>query len=284
MLAIPITAIYLVETLFIMFVYDAATIVQSKKIYILELVCQACSIAAFIKIYTYSDQETYAEGVSLLCFAFLIRNLRISFLLEEIKSFKIIMTMLMKMTVPLLYQLACLYIVFYIFSILGIYGLGGLIVQPNFHSEAGIGNNLYYLVNFNDLGTSITTLYAFMIINNWPAMTDMMVNVAGSVWPRIYFMVFYIIVQWIVLNIVIAMMLDIFTNVDSELDVEFERRERIYKLMEKQKRMGRERFARFCDEVNEKLCREEVDRVELEKRAHGIRQDKVSHSHTKFFF
>ena len=35
------------------------------------------------------------------------------------------MQMIMKMTTPLLYQFACLYIVFYVAAIWGIYGLGG---------------------------------------------------------------------------------------------------------------------------------------------------------------
>ena len=89
------------------------------------------------------------------------------------------MQMIMKMTTPLLYQFACLYIVFYVAAIWGIYGLGGDIKQPRFHSEDGIPNNLYYLVNFNDLGSAMVTLYAFMIINNWPAITDMMCGASG---------------------------------------------------------------------------------------------------------
>lgn len=70
-----------------------------------------------------------------------------------------------------------------------------------------------------------------MIINNWPAMTDMMVGVSGEVWPRIYFMVFYVFVQWIILNIVIAMMLEIYTNVSTEQDSEFEKNKIIHHLM-----------------------------------------------------
>ena len=124
-----------------------------------------------------------------------------------------------------------LYLVFYVFAIIGMYGLGGEIREPLFHSEGGIPNNLYYMVNFNDLGTSMVTLYAFMIINNWPAITDTMVGVSGSIWPRIYFMVFYVFVRWILLNIVIAMMLEIFTNVSTEQDCEFNKTATIKKLM-----------------------------------------------------
>ena len=89
------------------------------------------------------------------------------------------MEMIMKMTVPILFMLCALYLVFYFFAIVGMFGLGGEIRQPNFHSESGIPNNLYYLVNFNDLGSAIVTLYAFMIINNWPAITDMMCGASG---------------------------------------------------------------------------------------------------------
>ena len=142
------------------------------------------------------------------------------------------MDMIMKMTIPIMYMLCCLYIVFYVFSIIGMFGLSGQIIMPRFHSENGIPNNMYYLVNFNDLGSSIVTLYAFMIINNWPAITDMMVNASGLAWPRVFFMVFYVVVQWIVLNLVIAMMLEIYTNVEDEVQVECNRKDHVVKLMQ----------------------------------------------------
>ena len=173
----------------------------------------------------------------------------------------------MKMTLPLLTQLACLYIVYYVFAIIGMYGMGGQIKEPNFHSEGGIPNNLYYMVNFNDLGNSITTLYAFMIINNWPAMTDMMVNATGENWPRVYFMVFYVLVQWIILNIVIAMMLDVFTNVENELDKEFKNLANVKRLMAAQKTMDSSRFKGICDNVNKEILEEEIERNNLDKKA-----------------
>ena len=218
-------------------------------------------------MYTDGTPMDYAEGAALLSFAFLIRNLRMSILLEEIREFKTIMYVINRMTGPILVQLACLYIVFYIFSIIGIYGLGGVIRQPNFHGEDGIPNNLYYLVNFNDLGMSIHTLYAFMIINNWPAMTDMMVNASGEVWPRIYFMVFYVIVQWILLNIVVAMMLDVFTSVEKELDGEVNRLDNIKKLQANQKSLhDPDQFRHFCNRVNEKMLREEVEKNKMQQK------------------
>ena len=48
-------------------------------------------------------------------------------LLEELRSFKIIIDMVMKMTAPLLNQLASMYIVFYIFAQVGMSGLSGVV-------------------------------------------------------------------------------------------------------------------------------------------------------------
>lgn len=124
----------------------------------------------------------------------------------------------------------------------------------------------------------MVTLFSFMIINNWPAMTDMMVNASGEVWPRIFFMAFYILVQWIILNIVIAMMLDIFCTTDSEVEKEFKRGEYIGRLKAIQKRVGDARFTEYCQDMNHKLMKEEVDASELVKRTHENRQDKVSYN------
>ena len=267
MLSVPFTAIYLVEAAMVIFSVDGGTLLREKKLYILEIVCQFCSIYAYVLMFTPGSEEDYAMGAATLSFAFLLRNLRISILLEEVRSFKVIMSMIMKMTVPLMTQLACMYIVYFIFAQIGMYGLGGIIKEPNFHSEGGIGNNLYYMVNFNDLGNSITTLYAFMIINNWPAITDMMCNSSDRTWPRVYFMAFYILIQWILLNIVIAMMLDVFTNVEKELDKEFADRENIKRLIAAKSKMSDEQFRQLCENVNRKLLDEEIQKNELNKKA-----------------
>ena len=47
-------------------------------------------------------------------------------------------------------------------------------------------------------------------------------------------MVFYIFVQWIILNIVIAMMLEIFDNVAGEMEDEFKHIANVKDLMKKQ--------------------------------------------------
>ena len=76
-------------------------------------------------MFTNSSNEEFASGAALLQFGFLLRNLRISILLEELRYFKVITSMVMKMTMPLMTQLACLYIIYYVFAMIGMYGMGG---------------------------------------------------------------------------------------------------------------------------------------------------------------
>jgi len=120
LLSIPFTGVFFVECAIVVFSTDGGKILAEKKLYILELLLQGVSIMGYIKMYSTSgDDSDYAFGASLLSFAFLMRNLRISMLLEERKEFKVIMQMIMKMTAPLLYQFACLYIVFYVAACIG---------------------------------------------------------------------------------------------------------------------------------------------------------------------
>ena len=120
MVSIPFTALFLVECCMVIFTTSGTKILQEKKLYILEIICQIVSIMAYIKLFSPNGPDSdYATGASMLSFAFLIRNLRISYLLQEVKEFKVIMEMIMKMTVPVMYMLVCLYLVFYVFAIIG---------------------------------------------------------------------------------------------------------------------------------------------------------------------
>ena len=80
-------------------------------------------------------------------------------------------------------------------------------------------------------------------------------------------MAFYILIQWILLNIVIAMMLDVFTNVEKELDKEFADRENIKRLISAQSKMSDDQFRQLCENVNRKLLDEEIQKNELNKKA-----------------
>ena len=100
MLSVPFTAVFFVEAAMSIFSSDGATILREKKLIILEVICQMVSIWAYIQMFSEGTEMQYAMGASMLSFAFLLRNLRISVLLQERREFKVITEMIMKMTVP----------------------------------------------------------------------------------------------------------------------------------------------------------------------------------------
>ena len=52
MLSIPFTAVFLVEAIVVIFSHNGSTIIREKKLYLLEIACQFCSIYGYIKMFT----------------------------------------------------------------------------------------------------------------------------------------------------------------------------------------------------------------------------------------
>ena len=77
--------------------------------------------------------------------------------------------------------------------------------------------NLYYLLNFNSYGASLVTLFHFMIINNWFITTDMYEDVTGTKVSYLFFVLFWIFVVLILLNVLIALILEIYSSVEPEV-------------------------------------------------------------------
>ena len=55
-----------------------------------------------------------------------------------------------------------IYIIIFTVVQIGILYYGGLITETNVP-----GNQLYYMLNFNDMGMGMNTLFCFFIGNNW---------------------------------------------------------------------------------------------------------------------
>lgn len=81
MLSVPFTAVFFVEAAIGIFSSHGSEILSEKKLLILEVICQAVSIYAYVLMFTIGTQMEYAMGASMLSFAFLLRNLRVSILL-----------------------------------------------------------------------------------------------------------------------------------------------------------------------------------------------------------
>ena len=81
---------------------------------------------------------------------------------------------------------------------------------------------LYYLMNFNDFGSALVVLFQQMVINNWYVVIDMYTILTGHIWyTHIYFVSFWVFVVLILMNIMIAIVLEIHDVLKIEIDKKF---------------------------------------------------------------
>jgi len=111
-----------------------------------------------------------------------------------------------------------LVIVFYIYATIGEQAFGGLIRTrgPLYEKikDSGFGTSGYYALNFNDFFSGVVLLFVLMVVNNWFVVAEAFNLVTGlEFWPQTFFVSFYVIVNLIVLNILVALILDCFGTV-----------------------------------------------------------------------
>ena len=134
-----------------------------------------------------------------------------------------IVTTSKNLAIPFLSMIVSVYTVFYMFAIGGEIWFGGKVRVDSIQLEDSNIPDLYYLVNFNDFGCSLVTLFHIMIVNNWFVTCDMYTDIAGNNWPRLYFITFWILVVLIMLNCVLSILIEVYSTAQEKVDEQFEK-------------------------------------------------------------
>ena len=98
-----------------------------------------------------------------------------------------------------------LYTVYYLFAQLGQTLYGGRITVKNADMSG-----MFYLMNFNDQGSSIITLFHLSIVNNWYVTCNMFCEALHSSWPRFYFICWWATSVLVLQNLIIAFVMEIY--------------------------------------------------------------------------
>jgi hypothetical protein len=69
-------------------------------------------------------------------------------------------------------------------------------------------------MNFNDFFSSLNTLFALMVVNNWMVIVEMYVSIMGSANYRYFFCFFYYFATVMGINILVAFSLDMYSSVE----------------------------------------------------------------------
>lgn len=158
--------------------------------------------------------------------------LKLLTLLYEITVMRIIIETVRNLTKPLMYLSGVLFTIYYFFALLGMFLFGGLVQKdlPVIQQDSSIPDT-YHLDNFNDLISSLVTLFTLMVVNNWMVQVQMYVDIMdGNTYYRFYFVLFYLFSVVIGINIVVAFAIDMYASVE-RLDFE---REKTLQLLEEE--------------------------------------------------
>ena len=167
----------------------------------------------------------YTDGVIIFQAVFFLRNFHLVRLLVELREFEVVVTTTKNLAVPFLSMIVSVYTVYYMFAIGGEIWFGGKVRVNSIQSEDPSIPNFYFLVNFNDFGCSLVTLFHIMIVNNWYVTCNMFSEIAGNDYPRFFFVAFWILVVLIMLNCVLSILIEVYGSAQEKIDEQFEKRD-----------------------------------------------------------
>ena len=146
----------------------------------------------------------------------LLRVLRLIRLISSIPRFKVIVSTIIQLipTLTVLYG-GSLVMLYYIYAIIGIELFQGVTYRGNRDLvDSDYDNFDYYANNFNNFYSALVTLFELMVVNNWFVTMDGYVRATDWGYffhfTRIYFYMFYIMSVVIMINLVVAFILEAF--------------------------------------------------------------------------
>jgi len=155
----------------------------------------------------------------------LCRIARVIRLLWHIRPLRQISRVMLKLA-PTYRRLAfMLLILFYVYATVGEQIFGGLIRQKSEYKLKGtdFAADQYWDLNFNDFSSGMVTLFILLIVNNWFVVANAFLILTDSNWSVIFFVSFFLIANLIVLNILMALILDCFASIRDEMEHQEER-------------------------------------------------------------
>ena len=72
-----------------------------------------------------------------------------------------------KLTAPFIIIFGTLYLIMYIYAQIGMLMYGGMVTISLLQNNQAQIDQFYYLMNFNDFGCSLVTLFHILVVNNW---------------------------------------------------------------------------------------------------------------------
>lgn len=138
----------------------------------------------------------------------LARLTRVARSVVLVRRFRLVLDTLGSLLQPSARLLGAFSIVLYCFCVLGVCLFGGKIYEgaPGLEGTP-FADADYYTINFNDFASGLVTLFALEVVNNWQVIVSGFVGVTTA-WHHAFFIAFYLVGVIVMLNVVIAFVID----------------------------------------------------------------------------
>lgn len=148
------------------------------------------------------------------------RMLRLLRALRVLPGFMLMVESLWDITTVIMHYMLVIGAVYYVFIIIGMECFSGVLTNENPDVAASAyGQDGFETLTFDSVPEASVVLFYQMVVNNWVIIADGLCAAFQNRWPRLYFSAFYVVTVVIVLNMLLAFIIESFS-------VQKERRER----------------------------------------------------------
>ncbi|XP_057954459.1 two pore calcium channel protein 1A [Malania oleifera] len=154
---------------------------------------------------------TFLSNGEWIRYLILARMLRLIRLLMHVQRYRAFVATFLTLIPSLMPYLGIIFCVLCIYCSLGLQLFGGIVNSGNPMLDGTVlADNDYLLFNFNDYPNGMVTLFNLLVMGNWHIWMQSYKVLTGTSWTLLYFVSFYLITVLLLLNLVMAFVLEAF--------------------------------------------------------------------------
>ncbi|XWS39459.1 hypothetical protein CRYUN_Cryun18bG0056000 [Craigia yunnanensis] len=174
-------------------------------------------IGETITLATPDELDFFSNG-EWIRYLLLARLLRLIRLLMHVRSYRAFVATFLTLIPSLMPYLGTIFCVLCIYCSLGVQIFGGIVNAGNSNLDGtDLSDDEYLLFNFNDYPNGMVTLFNLLVMGNWQVWMQSYKELTGTSWTLVYFISFYLVTVLLLLNLVVAFVLEAFS---AEMDLE----------------------------------------------------------------
>lgn len=159
----------------------------------------------------FSSELPFLSNGEWIRYLLIARMLRLIRLLLHIQRSRAFVATFLTLIPSLMPYLGIIFCVLCIYCSLGLQLFGGIVNAGNPSLEATeLFEDDYILFNFNDYPNGMVTLFNLLVMGNWQVWMQSYKDLTGTSWTLAYFVSFYLITILLLLNLVVAFVLEAF--------------------------------------------------------------------------